>query len=76
MRRLGGGLSRLSERERERDVLALVAEGRSNGAIAQRLFVSEKTVEAHIHKIFGRLGLTSSPADHRRVLAALAYLRG
>jgi DNA-binding NarL/FixJ family response regulator len=61
--------------EREREVLALVAEGLSNLAIANRLFVTERTVEAHTKQIFGRLGLEADPASNRRVLAVLAYLR-
>ena len=65
-------LAELSERERA--VLALMAEGRSNGAIATRLTVTEKTVEAHVASIFSKLGLEPAPADHRRVLAVLAYL--
>jgi DNA-binding NarL/FixJ family response regulator len=60
--------------EREREVLALMAEGRSNGAIAARLSVTEKTVEAHVASIFSKLGLEPAHADHRRVLAVLAYL--
>jgi DNA-binding NarL/FixJ family response regulator len=59
---------------RERDVLALMAEGRSNGAIADHLFVSERAVEKHISNIFSKLGLPPSDSDHRRVLAVLAYL--
>jgi DNA-binding NarL/FixJ family response regulator len=66
-------LSQLTDRERE--VLALVAEGRSNAAIAERLVVTPRTVEAHIHQILGKLDLRESPDDHRRVLAVLAYLR-
>jgi DNA-binding NarL/FixJ family response regulator len=62
--------------ERERQVLALMAEGRSNQAIGERLFVSPKTVEAHVHSIFTRLDLHPGPDDHRRVLAVLAFLRG
>ena len=61
--------------ERERQVLALMAEGRSNQAIGERLFLSPKTVEAHVHSIFNRLDLHAAPDDHRRVLAVLAFLR-
>jgi DNA-binding NarL/FixJ family response regulator len=61
---------------REREVLGLVAEGRSNQAIADRIFVTEKTVEAHIASIFSKLELLPTPDDHRRVLAVLAYLEG
>jgi DNA-binding NarL/FixJ family response regulator len=59
---------------RERDVLALMAEGRSNGAIAGILVVSERAVEKHVGNIFSKLGLAPSDADHRRVLAVLRYL--
>src|SRR3984957_6472023 len=59
---------------RERDVLGLMAEGRSNGAIAEHLFVSERAVEKHISNIFSKLDLPPSDSDHRRVLAVLAYL--
>ena len=59
---------------REHDVLALMAEGRSNNAIADRIFVSERAVEKHISNIFTKLGLPPSDSDHRRVLAVLAYL--
>jgi serine/threonine-protein kinase len=65
-------LSQLTERERE--VLALMAEGRSNAAIANQLVVTPRTVEAHIRQILGKLGLRDSPDDHRRVLAVLTYL--
>jgi DNA-binding NarL/FixJ family response regulator len=61
--------------EREREVLALVAEGMSNRALADRLFVTERTVEAHIKQIFLKLGLSESPERHRRVLAVLTFLR-
>jgi DNA-binding NarL/FixJ family response regulator len=60
--------------EREREVLALMAEGRSNKAIADRLFVTEHTVEKHVKSIFGTLRLPPSPDDHRRVLAVITYL--
>jgi DNA-binding NarL/FixJ family response regulator len=59
---------------RERDVLTLMAEGRSNTAIAGQLVVSERAVEKHISNIFSKLGLPPSDSDHRRVLAVLAYL--
>jgi DNA-binding NarL/FixJ family response regulator len=65
-------LARLSARERE--VLGLMAEGRSNGAIAQQLFVTEKAVSKHTTSIFTKLGLGASEDDNRRVLAVLAYL--
>ncbi|MDI6103201.1 response regulator transcription factor [Actinoplanes sp. NEAU-A12] len=59
---------------REREVLGLMAEGRSNGAIAAKLFVGEKAVSKHISSIFTKLALPPSDDDHRRVLAVLAYL--
>ena len=59
---------------REREVLGLMAEGRSNGAIAAALFVSERAVEKHVASIFTKLDLPVSSADHRRVLAVLRYL--
>jgi DNA-binding NarL/FixJ family response regulator len=62
--------------EREREVLALMAEGRSNQAIADRLFVTPKTVEAHTASIFSKLDLVPAADDHRRVLAVLAFLEG
>lgn len=61
--------------EREREVLALIAEGRSNKGICERLFLSPKTVEAHVKHIFMKLGIEESGDDHRRVLAVLAFLR-
>jgi len=60
---------------RERDVLELMAEGRSNQGIAERLVISERAVQKHITRIFGKLGLTASGDDHRRVLAVLAFLQ-
>jgi DNA-binding NarL/FixJ family response regulator len=72
-RRRTDPLAELSNRERE--VLGLVAEGLSNKAIAARLFVTERTVEAHVKQIFLKLGLNMNPESHRRVLAVLTYLR-
>jgi DNA-binding NarL/FixJ family response regulator len=60
---------------REREILSLMAEGRSNRGICQQLFLSPKTVESHVHNIFAKLGITAAEDDHRRVLAVLAYLR-
>ena len=73
-RRHNEGLASLTPREGE--VLALVAEGRTNQAIADALFVTGGAVEKHIKSIFGKLGLSQGEAEHRRVLAVLAYLRG
>jgi DNA-binding NarL/FixJ family response regulator len=61
---------------REREVLSLMAEGRSNAAIAARMFVTEKAVSKHTANIFAKLGLEQSEEDNRRVLAVLAYLEG
>jgi DNA-binding NarL/FixJ family response regulator len=60
---------------REREVLELMAEGRSNNAIADKMTVTERAVEKHVTSIFGKLGLPPAPEDHRRVLAVLAFLR-
>jgi DNA-binding NarL/FixJ family response regulator len=60
---------------RERDVLALMAEGRTNAAIGQRLFLSEKTVEGNVRRVFDKLGLPDNREDNRRVLAVLTFLR-
>jgi DNA-binding NarL/FixJ family response regulator len=68
-----GGLGGLTPRERE--VLELMAEGRSNAAIAEAMLISSGAVEKHVASIFGKLGLPSSEADNRRVLAVLQYLR-
>ncbi|SOE06747.1 response regulator transcription factor [Streptomyces sp. Ag109_G2-15] len=61
--------------DREREVLALMAEGRSNVGIARRLWVTEGTVEKHVHSILGKLGLPESDDDHRRVRAVLTFLQ-
>ena len=68
----GDPIEDLSDRERE--VLALVAEGRTNQAIATRLFITERTVEKHVKSILGKLRIPAGADDHRRVLAVLAYL--
>ena len=68
------GLMALSPRERE--VLSLMAQGRTNAAIAARMFVTEKTVSKHSNSIFTKLGLKPSEDDNRRILAVLAYLEG
>ena len=60
---------------REREILALMAEGRSNQGICKALWLSPKTVEAHIRNVFGKLGITAASEDNRRVLAVLTYLR-
>ena len=60
---------------REREVLELMAEGRSNTAIAEQMVVTERAVEKHVTWIFGKLGLPPAPEDHRRVLAVLTFLR-
>jgi DNA-binding NarL/FixJ family response regulator len=70
--RRAGTLAGLTARERE--VLALMAEGRSNGGISDALVISERAVEKHVGNIFMKLGLPPSEADHRRVLAVLRYL--
>jgi len=71
--RRAGPLDELSQREHE--VLALIAEGRSNLGISEAMVVSPKTVEAHVSRIFSKLGLDDAPDSHRRVLAVLAFLR-
>jgi DNA-binding NarL/FixJ family response regulator len=60
---------------REREVLSLMAEGRSNHGICEKLVLSPKTIETHVSNIFSKLGLASAPDDHRRVLAVLTFLR-
>jgi serine/threonine-protein kinase len=71
-KRANSPLDELSDRERE--ILALMAQGRSNHGVAERLVLSERTVEAHVRRIFRKLDLESTADDHRRVLAVLAYL--
>jgi DNA-binding NarL/FixJ family response regulator len=61
---------------REREILELMAEGRSNHGIADALSLELKTVEGHVGQVFGKLGLEAAGQDHRRVLAVLTYLRG
>lgn len=73
-RRVDDRLDRLTARERE--ILALMAEGLSNGAICDRTFISGKTLERHISAIFSKLELSSGRDEHRRVVAVLRYLRG
>jgi DNA-binding NarL/FixJ family response regulator len=73
-RRADGPLDRLSPRER--DVLAAMAEGKSNHGIAEALVVTEAAVEKHVTGIFLKLELGQTPTEHRRVLAVLTYLRG
>lgn len=73
MKRLDDPLELLSPRER--DVLAAMAEGRSNTGIAQSLFISEGTLEKHVHSIFMKLRLPDTELDHRRVLAVIKYLK-
>jgi len=60
---------------REREILALMAQGRSNKSICRTLRLSPKTVETHIRGVFSKLGISAAPEDNRRVLAVLAYLR-
>jgi DNA-binding NarL/FixJ family response regulator len=72
-RRRDDPLERITPRERE--VLALMAEGRSNRAIAAQMTITERAVEKHVTSIFGKLELSPAAADHRRVLAVLAYMR-
>jgi len=71
-RRAGDPMSALTARERE--VLALMAEGRTNVGIARRLWLTDRTVETHVGSILAKLGLANSDEDHRRVLAVLMYL--
>jgi DNA-binding NarL/FixJ family response regulator len=71
-RRVDDPLDEMTPRERE--VLSLMAEGRSNAGIAHKLFVTEGTVEKHVHSILGKLPLRETPDDHRRVLAVLTFL--
>jgi DNA-binding NarL/FixJ family response regulator len=73
-RRSGGPLDELTPRERE--VLAAMAEGKSNAGIAEALVVTEAAVEKHVGRIFSKLGIRHTTSEHRRVLAVLTYLRG
>jgi DNA-binding NarL/FixJ family response regulator len=73
-KRRTGRLARLTERELE--VLRSIAEGRSNAAVSQELHLSPRTVETHVSNIFSKLDIGGTPAEHRRVLAVIAYLRG
>jgi DNA-binding NarL/FixJ family response regulator len=66
-------LAELSDRERE--ILELMAQGRTNGGIADQLFLSERTVESHVRRLLHKLGVPDTPDDHKRVLAVLAFLR-
>ena len=76
LRRGTGGTTGLDDlTERERETLALMAEGRSNRGIAQEMFVTDRTVEKHVRSIFDKLDLTPQPHGHRRVLAVLRFLR-
>ena len=70
----GGGESPEALTEREREVLGLMAEGLTNSGIARRLYLSERTVEAHVRHLFGKLDLPEGEDDHRRVRAVLAHL--
>jgi DNA-binding NarL/FixJ family response regulator len=72
-RRTSSPLDELTERERE--VLSLIAEGRSNKGICDRLYLSPKTIEGHVKNIFQKLDLPEAEGDHRRVLAVITYLR-
>jgi serine/threonine-protein kinase PknK len=72
-RRANDPLEQLTQRERE--VLALMAEGRSNGGVSRQLWVSERTVEKHVHSILMKLGLPDTTDDHRRVLAVVTFLK-
>ncbi len=73
-RRADGPLDELTPRERE--VLAAMAEGKSNAGIAEQLVVTEAAVEKHVGRIFTKLGLGPTATEHRRVLAVLTYMRG
>jgi DNA-binding NarL/FixJ family response regulator len=74
MGRRGGTDPLANLTDREREVLGLMAEGRTNRAIAETLFLSERAVERHVTGVFGKLGLTADGLEHRRVLAVLRYL--
>jgi serine/threonine-protein kinase len=75
VQRRSGPQSIRSLTDRERQVLALMAEGRTNQGIGERLFLGQKSIEAHVRSIFTKLGLQPAADDHRRVLAVLEFLR-
>ena len=75
MHRTGGRPNLTDLTAREHEVLRLMAQGYTNAGVAKRLFLSERTVEAHIRSLLGKLDITDTEDAHRRVLAVLTYLR-